>query len=143
MRKSIRLRRTITLITLTTLVGGLFTYAFQNKMSYLDFVKAPILANDSSDNDSTKLKYPLKPKKEGYKNNLDLKDPENISETIKYNINTKRYDVYRTVGDKTTFTGKSYSLTEYLKLSEKNERSQYFKERSQADDNVGGFGKRG
>ena len=119
MRKSIRLRRTITLITLTTLVGGLFTYAFQNKMSYLDFVKAPILANDSSDNDSTKLKYPLKPKKEGYKNNLDLKDPENISETIKYNINTKRYDVYRTVGDKTTFTGKSYSLTEYLKLSEK------------------------
>ena len=74
---------------------------------------------------------------------VDFEDPENLKETIKYNVNTKQYDVYKTVGDKSYYTGKSYSLGEYLKKTEQADREDYYKKRSQADDNVGGFGKRG
>jgi len=100
---------------------------------------------DSTNGDSSKpnLQYPISSNRPDYKNNIDLDPPPNIKEEVKFNPETRRYDVYKKIGDKSVFTGKSYSLTEYLALTEKEERTDYYQDRSKADDNVGGFGKRG
>jgi len=111
------------------------------------FFKSPTILltpPDSIDKDSSvPLKYPVKKDESNFKNNLTLDNPSNVGEEVKFNPATGRYDVYQKIGDQSRFTGKSYSIGEYLKLTEEKSKKEYYQQRSQADDNVGGFGKRG
>lgn len=149
----VTIQRLIALSILFAGVGGMMSYALDSEISMLptwlpeqnNTLDDSTKSKSSTSKDSIQLRYPLKSdqQNESYQNNIDLKTPSNITETVRYNPQTRKYDVYQTVGGRSTYTGKSYTLEEYLAKTEKTERSNYYQQRSQADDNVGGFGKRG
>lgn len=145
--KLTQIKRALSFGALTTCIGGIFAYAINFNPTYYWVPESDSIQADSTDKDTTlpkdDLKYPIKPNNQDFKNNIDFSNPENIKETIRYNVKTQQYDVYRNIGDKSYYTGTSYTLEEYLNKTEKQDRSEYYKKRSQADDNVGGFGKRG
>ena len=91
------------------------------------FYSAP---NDTSKNDTSKLKYPIKAKKpgeKGFSNSLDLKSP--VKEEIRYNPAKGRYEKYRKIGNSWIATGESKTFNEYVAQREKGENKDYFKEK--------------
>ncbi|MFN8309875.1 MAG: cell surface protein SprA [Chitinophagales bacterium] len=83
------------------------------------------------------LKYPLKERTgdhvtEKTKDPFYLKDPSNIKKDVEYDPATNRYIVTEKVGDVNIKEPMYLTYEEYLKYTEKQERNDYFKSRSNA-----------
>ncbi|MFN8277447.1 MAG: cell surface protein SprA [Chitinophagales bacterium] len=83
------------------------------------------------------LRYPIKERAGDHvtdktKNPFYLKDPSNIKKDVEYDPATNRYIVTEKVGDVNIKEPLYLTYDEYLKYTEKQERSDYFKSRSNA-----------
>lgn len=107
-------------------------------------VSPSALNGQGSGPDSSKLKYKITPPKnwESKKpsNNIDLQNP--VGTTWKYNPKTNLYEEFKSIGGMTFPTGKSASVSDYFKNQNKQNREEYFREKSQNSSyNVGSAGK--
>ncbi len=102
---------------------------------------APLLTDpeDSTtkkSSDTSQLKYPIKDKKDyenkQYNNSLDLKDPANLQRKTEYNPETGEYTQSEEMGDLEYRPSQNLSLKDLERMSGEQERKNYFKERSKA-----------
>ncbi len=92
-------------------------------------------AQDSSrirGNDS--LPFPIHDRRGDYFSNqtstFDLKQPPNISDSIAYDPETKRYIVYEKIGNRYYRTPTSYSAQEFMEIESQKAETDYFKKRA-------------
>ncbi|MGV3596842.1 MAG: cell surface protein SprA [Bacteroidota bacterium] len=94
---------------------------------------------DSTAGDSSKLKYPIKDKKnfeDKEPNGLDLEDPSNIKKEVVYDSSTGQYVEKQTVGGDDYRLPETKDLGQYLEERRKKENQDYFRQRSKAQNYV-------
>ena len=121
-------------IILATAVFCLFSLSFGN--NFYTYKHISKQTDDSTKNDTSKLKYPFKDKKpwdyKYKKSRFDLKDPEVIKKNTEYDAQTNTYTEYQKLGNKDLNYPRSKSFSEYLKEIKENEEKNYFKTKSKA-----------
>lgn len=92
--------------------------------------------DDTTKNDTSKLKYPLKDKKPydyNYKKNrFDLKDPDVLKKNTEYDPESNSYIEHEKLGDRDLTPPKSKSFSDYLKELNEREQQDYFQSKSKA-----------
>lgn len=88
---------------------------------------------DSTKNDTSKLKYPIKDDRTGDNpNNLNLEDPPNIKKEVVFDTATGTYIEKQTVGGEEYSTPESKDLDQYMEDRSAEENREYFRQRSNA-----------
>jgi cell surface protein SprA len=98
---------------------------------------------DSTKTDTTKLKYPIKDKKnfkDKEPNSLDLADPSNIKKETIYDTATGAYIEKQTIGGDDYRQPETKDLEQYLEERRRQENQDYFKQRSKAQSYIKGGG---
>jgi cell surface protein SprA len=121
-------------VSLFTVVSALVGYSSERKSSYKYI---PVAEPAALAPDSTKLKYPLKPREgdhvtEKDKNPFYLNDPANVKKSVEYDPASGKYIVTEKVGDVNIKEPMYLTYEEYLKYTEQQERQDYYKSRSNA-----------
>ena len=125
----------LTVAAMSTMVIG-----YSSAYSYRWHSDPPAPAAASPTPDSTKptdLKYPMKDRQGDYvtdkpKDPFYLPDPSNVKKDVEYDPTTGKYIVTEKVGDVNVKEPLYLTYEEYLKYTEKQERDDYFKSRSNA-----------
>ncbi|HEY5406274.1 MAG TPA: cell surface protein SprA [Ginsengibacter sp.] len=112
-------------LILACLWGVLFLFIGINKASAQDTTKSNL--NDS-------LHYPIHDTRgdfySGQRSPFDLANPSNITDSIAYDPDTKRYTVYEKIGNKYYRTPTSYSSEEFMEMEGNKAETNYFKQRA-------------
>lgn len=92
--------------------------------------------DDTTKNDTSKLKYPLRDKKpydyNFKKSRFDLKDPDVLKKNTEYDPGSNSYIEHEKLGNRDLTPPKSKSFSDYLKELEDKEQQDYFKSKSKA-----------
>ncbi len=128
-------------LKLRGVTGGLLLavvlYSLSGAKPYLINLPEPAPPADSPKTESPKLKYPLKDRTGDFVtdepvNPFYLPDPSNISKKVEYDPESGKYVVTEMIGDQFYRPPVYLSFEEYMAYTEKQEREQYFRERSNA-----------
>ncbi|MFM9945630.1 MAG: cell surface protein SprA, partial [Bacteroidia bacterium] len=94
------------------------------------------VGDDTTKNDTSKLKYPLKDKKpydyNFKKSRFDLKDPDVLKKNTEYDAETNSYIEREKLGNRNLTPPKSKSFSDYLKELNEQEEQDYFRSKSKA-----------
>ncbi|MCC6722256.1 MAG: cell surface protein SprA [Bacteroidia bacterium] len=127
------MRKTNFRIIIAGAVFCLFSLSFGNNI----YEYKPIISDDdTTKNDSNKLKYPFKDKKpwdyKYKKSPFDLKDPDIIKKNTEYDPQSNTYTEYEKLGKRDLTPPRSKSFSEYLNEIKQSEEKKYFKTKSKA-----------
>ena len=103
-----------------------------------DVVFSPklLIDDDTTKNDTSKLKYPLKDKKpydyDFKKSRFDLKDPDFLKKNTEYDPSTNSYIEREKIGNRDLIPPKSKSFSDYMRELNQKEQHDYFRSKSKA-----------
>lgn len=108
---------------------------------YAGHTKNNTLEADTPKTDTNKLRYPIQDNKnfgDKPKNTLDLQDPANLKKEVVYDSATGTYIEKQTIGGEEYRSQEPQDLKQYLEDRKKKENSEYFRQRSNAQNFVKG-----